>query len=470
MADWDKLLSRKRLRTSANPPDPYDKRSNFDSDYERVVFSSSFRRLQDKTQVFPLESHDFVRTRLTHSSEVAAVGRALGVSAARYLHEQEKVTGDHQRDWSTIVATACLLHDIGNPPFGHSGEKFIGSWFSQKLEASQPTSPPPTRPLRTRGGVALSISDPHERTDLVKFEGNAHAFRVATRIQTLGDTFGMNLTCGTLAALMKYPCSSVETIKDSGRKSRDKFGYFKSDGDTFAQVREAVGLPQFVRHPLAFLVEAADDICYSAVDIEDALKKRVISFELIEAFLETLPPSLKSEYLDDHLRSPFKKLDDGHRTLVERQQLAFQQFRAYAIGKMAASCVKVFSERLDDVTTGTFDSELATQMELAPLCTVLKALGLKHVYSATEVVKVEEAGKHVVWGLLDLFYDELLTAPESRLIKSFLPPSSVNPKDDTLSLSAEYQRAQRVADYVAGMTDTYAISLFRRLTGSAAQC
>lgn len=461
MADWEKLLSRKRLRSSTSTPDPFDKRSSFDSDFDRVVFSSSLRRMQDKTQVFPLEAHDFIRTRLTHSTEVAAVGRALAISAAKCLQEREEVSGDHQRDWSTIVATACLLHDIGNPPFGHSGEKYIGSWFAQKLAKVGDEG---GTPIRTRAGIQLELLDGQERADLTKFEGNAHAFRVATRLQTLGDPFGMNLTCGTLAALLKYPCSSVESSKESGKKSRAKFGYFKSDQKAFELVRENVGLPQFQRHPLTFLVEAADDICYSVVDIEDALKKRVLSFEAVETSLSELPSDLVTEYVNV-LKDRAKLLTDRGYSRSDVHQLAFQRFRALAIGKMTAACVSTFCDNFEAILAGNFDAELTERMSLAPLCGALKDLAGEYVYSSTEVVRVEESGKHVMWALLDIFYDELRTAPNSRLIRSFLPATPINEGDDGSNLSEPYRQAQRVADYVAGMTDTFALSLYRRLTG-----
>jgi dGTPase len=357
-----------------------------------------------------------------------------------------------------------MLHDIGNPPFGHSGEKYIGAWFKQKLgrpnneEAGEP-------PVRTRGGAPLALQEAQENQDLTRFEGNAHAFRVATRIQTLGDEFGMNLTCGTLAALIKYPCSSLQTDKKSGKKSLAKFGYFKSDSYAFSRVREATGLTDFDRHPLTYLVEAADDIAYSVVDIEDALKKKVVSFELICSTLEELTGKLEVDFLEQ-LKSRFDELYKVRgRSRSESEQLAFQGFRAFAIGKMTGSCVEAFFTHYDEIMAGKLDEELTNVMRLAPLCNRLKKLGEDHVYSSSEVVKVEESGKHVVWGLLDIFYDELTYNSGSRLISTFLPPTAKNPGDESFEMSETYARAQRVADYVAGMTDTFAMLLFRRLTG-----
>lgn len=455
--NWDRLLSSVRLRRASVKPSPYDKRSSFDSDFDRVVFSSSFRRLQDKTQVFPLESHDFIRTRLTHSSEVAAIGRAMGISAAAMLKDQEKVKGDYTREWSTIISTACLLHDIGNPPFGHSGEKYISQWFQQKLAS---TGPAQEQVERTRSGAPLELLDAQEKSDLTGFEGNAHAFRVATRLQTLGDTFGMNLTCGTLAALLKYPCSSKE-VEKKGKKSRSKFGYFKSDEWAFRKVMEVTGLPEHCRHPLVLLVEAADDIAYSIVDIEDALKKRIITFHQVIDYLERLDTALKKEFLETHLSGRLEFLRDS--TGSEKHQLAFQHFRGVAVGNMIASCVETFCNKYDAIVEGSYESELTTEMKLAPLCRVMKDLGSDHVYSSSDVVKVEESGKHVIWGLLDIFYDELTFSPESRLVKTCLPPTP--PNTDDVPVSDVYKKAQRVADYVAGMTDTFAMSLYKRLTG-----
>lgn len=257
---WSDLNSTSRLRPSLVKKSEADLRSAYEGDYDRVLFSSAFRRLQDKTQVFPLDRNDFVRTRLTHSLEVSTVGRDMGSSVAKVLERQGIDRNLNPEDAGTLVATACLLHDIGNPPFGHSGEQSIGQWFKSRFDNGK-----------------LKIEDRQERLDLEKFEGNASGFRIATRLQHLGQSYGMNLTAGALACLMKYPCGSHEVnwhIKAKERpKKCSKFGYFKADAVTFRRVQTLTKLSGITRHPLTFLMEAADDIVYSAVDLEDALKK-----------------------------------------------------------------------------------------------------------------------------------------------------------------------------------------------------
>jgi len=212
-AAWKKLLSSERLRpTRVKQRSEFDARTEFENDFDRVIFSSSFRRLRNKAQVFSLDSHDFVRTRLTHSIEVSTIGRSLGEGAAAGLLRLYPNLGLTPRDVGTIVATACLLHDIGNPPFGHSGEKAIGRWFLANID----------------NGFKLKLSDKKERGDLENFEGNAQGFRIATRLQWTGQDFGMNLTVAALSSLLKYPCASDEVVPD-GPKPLSKFGYFKAD-------------------------------------------------------------------------------------------------------------------------------------------------------------------------------------------------------------------------------------------------
>ena len=453
---WRMLTSPSRLRGSAVQHSPYDHRSDFEGDFDRVTFSSSFRRLQDKTQVFPLESHDFIRTRLTHSCEVATKGRALGISAATQLIEDGKDRSVNPHDWGAIVATSCLLHDIGNPPFGHFGEKAIGQWFSDALHQG-----------------ALKIDNPRQAKDLTRFEGNAYAFRVATRIQYQGSGFGLNLTAGTLAALIKYPCSSVET--GTAGKSTAKFGYFAHDGVAYLRVRQAAGLTGHIRHPLTFLMEAADDIAYSSVDIEDGLKKRIIDVDQIEEALHSElatcgDPEVKKE-IDDlvksHLRERYERLakDVPHLSKHDRQQYAYQHFRGMAVGLMAASAVQCFVAHYEEIMSGAFDSDLPARMRWAPLCLALKGLAAKLVYGHPDIVRIEVAGRRVLGHLLDTFVEEVKLRPNGKVAK-LVPTIPCNPGDDTLEeLSPDYEVGLRVAGYIAGMTDHYATTLYRRFVG-----
>ena len=447
--DWDKLNSPVRLRKQALERDPYDLRSDFEGDYDRVIFSSSFRRLQDKTQAFPLDPHDFVRTRLTHSCEVSAVGSALGSSVVRQLEKEGKSRNINHRDFGSLIATSCLLHDLGNPPFGHSGEDAISSAFKRILSEKR-----------------LELADEQEALDLTAFEGNAHAFRVATRLQTLGKDFGLNLTAGTLACLLKYPCSSTEGRKKEkdAPKALSKYGYFKADAHAFRRVRDAVGLNGTARHPLTLLMEAADDICYSVVDIEDALKKKLLTKELVADWLkERIPAPQFKQLVEDNF---LKRAEGLLSTTRDRVQLAFQHFRAVAIGKMTASAVAEFTRNFKEVEAGEYHGEIATNMEFGDFCNALKNLAKEHVYTHQDIAIVEEAGRHIICGLLHIFVDELKHRPTGKIARSLVPPTPTQEGDDTVKTSDDYKAAQRAADYVAGMTDTFAVDLYRRLTGT----
>ena len=258
--DWTQLLSNKRFgKTSASQVTP--SRSPFHQDYDRVVFSSAFRRLQDKTQVFPLAKSDYVRTRLTHSLEASCVGRSLGMEVGLRLKRLPK--GVDTSGLGMIVSTACLAHDIGNPPFGHAGEQAISQWF------------------RDKGKEFLCPLTEQQKRDFLNFEGNAQGFRILTRLQHPGNNGGLQLTYATLSAFSKYPTSSIAVSKENGNSSvaRKKHGFFAADKQAFSQVAKTVGLipsdreESWCRHPLAFLVEAADDICYSIIDLEDGVRR-----------------------------------------------------------------------------------------------------------------------------------------------------------------------------------------------------
>jgi dGTPase len=274
--DWKKLLSRKRLGKSQVENDP--NRNPFQRDFDRIIFSSAFRRLQDKTQVHPLSESDYIRTRLTHSLETSCVGRSLGEIVGTEVIIKNKLKGVHPSEFGSIVASACLAHDIGNPPLGHSGEDAIRTWFKYSAV----------------GKKLMKQLSKLEQQDFLDFEGNAQGFRVLSRLQSPDNTGGMQLTCATLAAYTKYPHESLVKGKPSDlkRKSAKKFGFFQHDKELFTEVAEQVGLisiPKntawWCRHPLAFLVEAADDITYSVIDFEDGYGLKYISYDEVKDVL-----------------------------------------------------------------------------------------------------------------------------------------------------------------------------------------
>jgi dGTPase len=448
-AAWKFLTSSERLRPSrVKGRSQLDARTEFENDFDRVVFSSSFRRLRNKAQVFSLEPHDFVRTRLTHSIEVATIGRSLGEGAAAgMMSKYPELSILSPRDIGTIVATACLLHDIGNPPFGHSGEKAIGRWFSNNIDT----------------GIRLKLPDATERADLTDFEGNAQSFRIATRLQWSGQDFGMNLTAATLSTLIKYPCASNE-VQPKGKKTLRKFGYFKADTLAFDLVRSLTKLDEHRRHPLTYLMEAADDIGYATGDIEDVLKKGFVDFGNIHECLSAAQSKESKEcvekFLDEPYKQDFKKLE-----LRERQQLSVQRFCQMAIRLMMKSAIAEFLDSFERIMDGTFEDDLVGKMSMRDLCYALKSIMTKYVYSHIEIAHREQTARNVIAGLLAAIVEELQDRPTGALALSAYRVPPTHEREDEMRVTANYALSQRAADYVAGMTDGHALVQYQRISG-----
>lgn len=445
---WHDLTTARRLReTRVTDRSKLDARTEFENDLDRVVFSSSFRRLRNKAQVFSLEPHDFVRTRLTHSFEVSTIGRSLGEGAASALVDRfQGLKFLAPRNVGTILATACLLHDIGNPPFGHSGEKAIGTWFAGNIDAQK----------------RLKLSDPQERADLTMFEGNAQAFRIATRIQWSGQDFGMNLTVATLSALIKYPCASNQ-VQPDGPKTLKKFGYFKADTSTFEAVRVGTGLKRHQRNPLTYLMEAADDIAYVTGDIEDVLKKGFLDYETISEILHAVETQESKECVEKFLDHPFQS---EFASLVprERRQLTVQRFSQMAIRLMMKSAIGAFLDNYSSIMEGSFTGDLVGAMAMSDLCAALKKIMADHIYSHIEIAHREQTARNVIAGLLSAVIDELQDRPEGPLARSIYRAAPSH-KGESVTVSENYKIAQRAADYVAGMTDGHALNQYQRISG-----
>ncbi len=449
-AQWKLLMSSERLRPSrVKGPTDLDARTPFENDFDRVVFSSSFRRLRNKAQIFSLEPHDFVRTRLTHSIEVATIGRSLGEGAGtEMVRKHPELEGIFApEDVGTVVATACLLHDIGNPPFGHSGERAIGRWFKTNMDA----------------GRMLKISDETEYRDLVEFEGNAHSFRIATRLQWSGQAFGMNLTVATLSTLVKYPCASNQ-VNPSGPKCLKKFGYFKSDTYTFKKVRSLSGLKEHRRHPLTYLMEAADDIGNAAGDIEDVLKKGFVDYESIRARLLTVKSKESKECVKRFLDEPYIE-DFREIPTRERQQLSVQRFCQMAIRLMMKSAIEAFSFNFEKIMSGEFDGDLVGAMSMTDLCNALQEIMKTHVYSHVEIANREQTARNVIAGLLSAIMEELQERPKESLSESTYRAAPHHKGEKVPALAANYELGQRATDYVAGMTDGHALAQYQRISG-----
>ncbi|BCX81295.1 dGTPase [Methylomarinovum caldicuralii] len=439
--DWHRLLSTRRLGKASTAPGGQPPRTEFARDYDRLIFSSAFRRLQDKTQVFPLAKSDYVRTRLTHSLEVASVGRSLGMLAAEVIRRREPDLRDTvvPQDVGTLVAAACLAHDIGNPPFGHAGEDAIREWF-----AAWPG-------LKTLGAG--------EREDLLRFEGNAQGFRILTVLQNPGQPGGLQMTCAMLAVMAKYPRASVVDPAQAQGAGGRKFGFFQSEVGLFREVAETVGLPPkpggglaWHRHPLAFLLEAADDICYHVIDIEDGFKAGVVDFATLY--------QLHHPFLEQRHRQRLERLDDP----AQRASYC----RSVTIDRVIRQAVAVFERRYDEVLTGRFDAPLLDHIDQAAAFAAFKQVAESRVYYARPVVEVKACGFEVIAGLLDAFVHAIEDAAggspssRSRTLLQLMPRPLADPAGLPL-----YQRLLLATDFIAGMTDSYAVELYQRIRGIA---
>ncbi|WP_206121896.1 deoxyguanosinetriphosphate triphosphohydrolase [Burkholderia sp. Ac-20392] len=444
--DWRKLLSARRLGAEGSAVEAPDVRSKFVRDYDRLIFCSAFRRLQDKTQVFPLAKSDYVRTRLTHSLEVASVGRSLGFLAGEAINKEDSSTVGlvDPHSVGAIVSAACLAHDIGNPPFGHAGESAIQEWFAATDQGGR---------FKTRWNL-LS----RQEMDLLKFEGNAQGFRTIARVQNPDERGGMQLTHAVLASFTKYP---RESIVDKGHAgiSGKKFGFMQSERDLFEEVASDVGLIRkpggalaWYRHPLAFLVEAADDICYHVMDIEDGFRAGALSFDELRA--------LHEPWRDAETDVRADRITDKHRRA--------EFYRAKTVGRLINEFVVVFREKLADILTGSFDDELSKHILHVTQFEAFKRLARDRVYNSRAVVEIEACGFEVISGLLSAFVaavDDFAIRGSMSNVRSKtllrLMPIDVNVLCDWDA----YTRVVHVTDFISGMTDSYALELYQRIRG-----
>lgn len=433
--NWDQLICDKRLGMEEYHDNRHHTRSDFQRDYDRLIFSSPFRRLQNKTQVFPLPGSIFVHNRLTHSLEVSSVGRSMGNEVAIRL--QNKYSGtpwigklDGVRD---IVAAACLCHDLGNPPFGHSGEKTISTYFSEG-----------------NGQILRDRLSEKEWADLIHFEGNANSFRLLTHQFKGRRDGGMAMTYSSLASIVKYPYSSLL----AGEKG--KFGFFSSEEDIFRRVTSQLGMEEkepgrFSRHPLVFITEAADDICYQIMDLEDAHKLKILPMKEVS----DLMLGFFDEKDRERMTRTMNRLEDPN------EKIAY--LRSNAIGAMVTDCAEVFSNNEEDILNGTFEGSLIDNMSplLRQAYADCSATAWKKIYCAPEVVDIELAGNRIITYLLDTLMDAVLHPEKnySRLLLSIIPTQY-----DTRALHL-YERVQSVLDHISAMTDVYALDLFRKLNG-----
>ncbi|MBN2166638.1 MAG: deoxyguanosinetriphosphate triphosphohydrolase [Marinilabiliaceae bacterium] len=435
--NWEQLLTAKRTGQENLTVEKSGDRTQFQRDFDRLIFSSPFRRLQDKTQVFPLPGSIFVHNRLTHSLEVSSVGRSLGNNISRLLVENKIAETDLVYEIGSVVAAACLAHDLGNPPFGHSGEKAISHYFSNGYGSSY------------KGAVTDA-----QWNDLINFEGNANAFRILTTKFHGRRTGGFALTYSTVASILKYPYSSSS-------KGKKKYGYFQSEEITFKKIVKELGLIEleqgvYSRHPLVYLVEAADDICYQFMDIEDAHKLKILSTDETKALLLSFFDSENDLSLLKKIYEVFTEVTDTN------EQITY--LRAIVIGKLVQACTDIFWSNRKNILDGTFEGALVDHLPglLGKAMVVCQNTAIKRIYRHQSVVEIEIAGFKILGVLLDEFIKAVLNPKlyYSKLLLPFIPEQFQVTEEASV-----YKKIQTVLDFVSGMTDVYALELFRKIKG-----
>ena len=433
--NWDKLICDKRLGHEDGHDNKGGVRSDFERDYDRLVFSSPFRRLQNKTQVFPLPDSIFVHNRLTHSLEVSSVGKSLAREIAirllpRYAREP---WADKLRDMGEIVAAACLAHDLGNPPFGHSGEKTIGAYFSE--------------------GAGLALKDKFSAgqwNDLIHFEGNANSLRTLVHQFKGRRPGGFGMTYSTLASIVKYPYSSTQ----AGEKG--KFGFFTSEKEIFERIAAELGLIQlgperYARHPLVYLVEAADDICYQVMDIEDGHKLKIIGTketqDLLLAFFNAEQQRQMLEVMA-HIADP-------------NEQVGY--LRSCTVGLLVQECADTFVKHEPEIMAGTFTGTLIDSMSALAVEGYRRCsrLAFEKLYRASYVVDVDLAGNRIINLLLEKLIDAVLH-PDRNYSQLLL---NKFPQQYDVHAPTLFEKIQAVLDHISAMTDIYALNLYRQLAG-----
>ncbi|MCI7070376.1 MAG: deoxyguanosinetriphosphate triphosphohydrolase [Bacteroides pyogenes] len=442
--NWKQLISARRFGMEEFHREREENRSEFQRDYDRLIFSAPFRRLQNKTQVFPLPGSVFVHNRLTHSLEVSCVGRSLGNDVAKaILKRQPELRDSYLPEIGSIVSAACLAHDLGNPPFGHSGERAISTFFSegkgQFLQEKQPD------------GQQLSAA---EWEDLIHFEGNANAFRLLTHRFEGRRKGGFAMTYTTLASIVKYPFSSSL----AGKKS--KFGFFTTEEESYRKIATELGLTllnehplRYARHPLVFLVEAADDICYQMMDIEDAHKLKILTTEetkqLFMGFFE--------DERIEHIRETLRIVSDTN------EQIAY--LRSSVIGLLIRECTRVFLEHEPEILAGTFEGALIRHIAGKPAEAYehCAKVSLDKIYRSRDVLDIELAGFRIISTLLELMIDAV-TSPEKAYSKLLINRVS---EQYHINSPVLYERIQAVLDYISGMTDVFALDLYRKINGNS---
>ena len=439
--EWTQLISNKRLGQEHRHTERHDDRTEFKRDYDRLIFSAPFRRLQNKTQVFPLPGSIFVHNRLTHSLEVASVGMSLGNDVAQRIIQEKRpeLRGTMFEQIGQIVSTACLAHDLGNPPFGHSGEKAIQTFFTEGAGNA------------LRSEVSSEFWD-----DITHFEGNANAFRLLTHQFKGRRAGGFVMTYSTLASIVKYPYAS------SAASKKGKFGFFKSEQEYYQRIADEMGIMcksapdeplRYARHPLVYLVEAADDICYEIMDLEDAHKLKILTYDeterlLLGFFNQENQEKILKRIVDEELKDPNEKV---------------VYMRACVIGKLENECVNTFVENEDAILNGTFEGSLIQHINEVQRNAYQQCakLSVERIYRSRPVLDVELSGYKIMETLMEQM-TEAVMHPERYYSQQLI--ERVSSQYDINSNDLE-TRIMAVIDYIAGMTDIYALDVYQKING-----
>ena len=483
--NWKKLLCTERIRNFQKSTVSRDLRTEFEKDYHRIIGSASFRRLQDKTQVFPLDKSDYVRTRLTHSLEVSSFAKSLAQNVGEKIIQEKKdsdFTWKNKEDISNILQCAGLLHDIGNPPFGHFGETTIREWFKKNLNI-----------IEYKGQKLEEYLDPQMVQDFYNFEGNAQALRLVTKLHFLVDENGMNLTKALLATIIKYPVSSLEINKKSGNIKHKKMGYYYADRNTFNNIQESLEL-KGNRHPLTYLLEAADDIAYKTADIEDSVEKGNISYyQLIKELEERCVKSilLKNPFLEEEdlqakiLESQYGRLISVLKHKYEKAiKNGYQKPEIYAVqnwvvsiqGSLIFAASDNFINHYDEIMNGTYKYDLFYGTDVRDLMDDLGNIAYQYSFISKPIFKLEIAAQTILEFLLNkfveaiIYYDteEKVSSVQERMIALISKDYMRIYKKESEGKSEKeklYLRLMLITDYICGMTDSFAKDLYQELNG-----
>ena len=453
--NWNQLLSKERIRSFQKSTTSRDLRTEFEKDYHRIIGSASFRRLQDKTQVFPLDKSDYIRTRLTHSLEVSSFAKSLAQNVGEKILQDKKegFTLQNKEDICNILQCAGLIHDIGNPPFGHFGETAIQDWFKKNMPI-----------LKYKGMHLTQVLDERMQKDFYHFEGNTQGLRVVTKLHFLVDEHGMNLTKALLGTIIKYPVSSLEI----GGKNKDikskKMGYFLADEDTFFEIQKCLGT-NGNRHPLSFLLEAADDIAYKTADIEDSVKKGNISYD-------ALVKELENSHVVDILE---KKYEKAIRNGYENPHIyAVQNWVVSIQGNLIFAASDSFMDHYDSIMEGTYGHDLFYGTEAEKLMKDLGRIAYAYSFTSKPIYKLEIAAEVIFNFLFDKFVDACiyydteipLTAVQQKLMSLVSADYKRIYHNQSMGKSEEeklYLRLLLITDYICGMTDSYAKDMYQEL-------